>query len=822
MPNKVISFRTSSSKLPSKKLADQLINKHYFNLSTLRFLADKVVSDSAYRTYLLKIIAASKTKAHLSIAASNAISALNIAKVSFAGMTLSKVRIPYAVLDYANCHGTNFTGADLRGVSFNHAALYGTTVDSEQSPSVSQQQEIQTLQHSAQLFNQAVTLCVQEALFRLGIGFFDGTVLLYDLREKTFTHEQKAPSGEEIRHIGIPEDGQSILFSTDKTLYHWELQTNKLAPIRQVKQGSPLSGFFIAANGRIFVDFHYSQFSFCKIEAGSDTIREQPVKHWKSGAIHTLVFNQEATIACVYNLETAEFIVIAVDKLAILLKKDLRLHSEELFIDIKHKLSITPDSQSVMYAIDSHLFLLSLKSSQKEPQVLEMTRDIHQIEALDDGKVLVTQECQLSLWDTVTMTKLRELTCSAFILRMGHLGDKVMIVKEDTDIDIWTVAELGTQEDLELDSSTVIPSQLQRMMEASATKLPEQWGLSTLSSELLFMDPKKKELTVAVGDHIERWDLLRHRAQKVQTLPASEDTQAFLQSSNPLYQSPPLHFSVNESYTVRSQGSIVTVSKTDCLENSEIIDLGKHICHYIPHLSLSEKNLLVFCAPTTRKKTFVIFDREQDIIHNRGRSIHVMDLDTKSIILSKEIDQFRGVTWDTTNPDASRLLITCYNTLFSWDLASDTLFQIRRPINDQYEFVSALAFNSERLELIKRKSTKHTYLLKCNFIGKQKQLCGYPVYACAVQKRSEGLPQGFAYYRADGKLIIQDEDEELAHFQFSDNDSPVQDILWQDDLLVLRLDNGAVMAFKVQLEHPKHRLLLLFRSSVMEQSRTRP
>ena len=74
---------------------------------------------------LLQVVLRSKqfNNREMDLAASNAITLLNQARVTFSGLDLSGIRIPNADLCYSICDSTDFSGADLSGVKFRKAWL---------------------------------------------------------------------------------------------------------------------------------------------------------------------------------------------------------------------------------------------------------------------------------------------------------------------------------------------------------------------------------------------------------------------------------------------------------------------------------------------------------------------------------------------------------------------------------------------------------------------------------------------------------------------------------------------------------------------------
>ena len=74
---------------------------------------------------LLAIVKRSKTE-DCALKAANALTILNYARVSFAGMDLSGIKVPGANLDHAIFEHTDLRGADLQGCSLRQACLIGT------------------------------------------------------------------------------------------------------------------------------------------------------------------------------------------------------------------------------------------------------------------------------------------------------------------------------------------------------------------------------------------------------------------------------------------------------------------------------------------------------------------------------------------------------------------------------------------------------------------------------------------------------------------------------------------------------------------------
>ena len=88
------------------------------NPSLLNLLAEQVENDPKFKKWMFELLKYSKKDKRYAIGASNAISALNAAKVSFSGTNLREVKIPYANLDGAVIDSKDLSDSDLTGVSF--------------------------------------------------------------------------------------------------------------------------------------------------------------------------------------------------------------------------------------------------------------------------------------------------------------------------------------------------------------------------------------------------------------------------------------------------------------------------------------------------------------------------------------------------------------------------------------------------------------------------------------------------------------------------------------------------------------------------------
>lgn len=114
------------------KTALHLAN-HYLNfrlitrdVNMLSLLADRVWQSERFKRELFELVLASRDDKEMAKAAANAITILNMARVSFAGMDLTGIKIPSANLNKGNFDHTNLSCADLENVSLIQAWLRKT------------------------------------------------------------------------------------------------------------------------------------------------------------------------------------------------------------------------------------------------------------------------------------------------------------------------------------------------------------------------------------------------------------------------------------------------------------------------------------------------------------------------------------------------------------------------------------------------------------------------------------------------------------------------------------------------------------------------
>lgn len=91
--------------------------------SIIQFAVDNIQQDSNFKSILRDIIEESKHEPGVTIAAANAITMLNAARIPFSGENFQRIRVKGANLSGAILDGTDLRESDLREVNFSHAWL---------------------------------------------------------------------------------------------------------------------------------------------------------------------------------------------------------------------------------------------------------------------------------------------------------------------------------------------------------------------------------------------------------------------------------------------------------------------------------------------------------------------------------------------------------------------------------------------------------------------------------------------------------------------------------------------------------------------------
>ena len=199
-----------------------LIEKKLFNSETVRFNVDRVQADEKYKAILFHYIERSKTGSQYAIAAANAITILNAARIPFSGMDFRGIKIPGADLTGAILDCTDLSNADLTNVILERSWLRGANL-SDASMADIQLGEKPYLQLNKSTMLSAQCF-VQSSKGLIAIAT-DETIQFFDTikGECVFVFEGHTKT---INSMSFSSDGKYLAStSDDNTLRLWDIET---------------------------------------------------------------------------------------------------------------------------------------------------------------------------------------------------------------------------------------------------------------------------------------------------------------------------------------------------------------------------------------------------------------------------------------------------------------------------------------------------------------------------------------------------------------------------------------------------------------------
>ncbi|KAG0067078.1 hypothetical protein BGZ89_006518 [Linnemannia elongata] len=192
--------------------------------AVIQFLCERVQKHASYKSQLLAIIQRSKTDAAAAIAATNAITILVRAGVTFNGANLRGVRIPGADLSGGQFDSAQFQGADLVGVNFARSWLRHVDLSNARLADV-RFGELPYLER----FAQVLTCVFSPDGTHLAVGLDSGVIDTYDIATWTinrslYTH------GHQLRALDIafsPNGHQLVSGIGDNMLQLWDIHSSE-------------------------------------------------------------------------------------------------------------------------------------------------------------------------------------------------------------------------------------------------------------------------------------------------------------------------------------------------------------------------------------------------------------------------------------------------------------------------------------------------------------------------------------------------------------------------------------------------------------------
>ena len=197
----------------------------------MQMVADRVVGSEGYKNFLFGLVYASRTDKAMQVAAANAITALNYARVSFSGMDLSDIEIPHAVLNNLIAHRVNFSGANLSDCTFQEAYL---------AEGIFNNAKLQDIKFGELPSISWPTGCVTSFCFipdgkRLITAGDPNNIIIYDIEtgqplQTLIKHKSR------VINIVIDSTGKFLISRSQQSgsfeTYLWEINTGRVVPIK--------------------------------------------------------------------------------------------------------------------------------------------------------------------------------------------------------------------------------------------------------------------------------------------------------------------------------------------------------------------------------------------------------------------------------------------------------------------------------------------------------------------------------------------------------------------------------------------------------------
>lgn len=189
--------------------------------AVIQFLCERVQKHTGYKNQLFAIIQQSKSDVAAAIAATNAITILVRAGVSFNGADLRGVRIPGADLSGGQFDSTHFQGADLKDVNFTSSWLRQVDFSGAQLEGVSFGEQ-PYLKHATGVY--ACTYSPDGT--RFAVAQEGANIDIYDTETWSSLHQLELRRSK-VLCIAFSPDSQQIAFGDNNTVRIWDFASRK-------------------------------------------------------------------------------------------------------------------------------------------------------------------------------------------------------------------------------------------------------------------------------------------------------------------------------------------------------------------------------------------------------------------------------------------------------------------------------------------------------------------------------------------------------------------------------------------------------------------
>ncbi|KAG9062280.1 hypothetical protein KI688_006612 [Linnemannia hyalina] len=214
--------------------------------SIIQFLCDRVKLNLDFKLQLRAVIDRSKTDASAAIAATNAITILVRADVSFNGADLRGAKIPNADLSGGQFDYTQFQGADLTGVNFSKSWLRRVDMSDAHMEGV-RFGELPYLEMDETMLS---CTCSPDGKM-LGAGLFDGTIYIYDTSTWTRMHRLQGHADRVESIVFSPDSQRLVSGSYDWTVRLWDTTSGEELLVMEKHSHNVISVTISPCGGRI-------------------------------------------------------------------------------------------------------------------------------------------------------------------------------------------------------------------------------------------------------------------------------------------------------------------------------------------------------------------------------------------------------------------------------------------------------------------------------------------------------------------------------------------------------------------------------------------